>query len=69
MTETVYSVTGMTCEHCAQAVNRAITGVEGVREVAVDVAAGRVVVHSDAVLPVEGVRAAIEQAGYELMPG
>jgi copper ion binding protein len=67
VTETVYSVSGMTCEHCAQAVTRAVTGIPGVHDVAVDVTAGKVAVHSDAALPVEGVRAAIEDAGYELV--
>ncbi|WP_084506715.1 heavy-metal-associated domain-containing protein [Nocardia violaceofusca] len=41
MNETVYSVAGMTCGHCAGAVSRALTSLDGVEAVDVDAYAGR----------------------------
>ncbi|MGL5817191.1 MAG: heavy-metal-associated domain-containing protein [Phycicoccus sp.] len=64
-----YTVSGMTCDHCARAVTEEITAIEGVREVSVDVAAGRVTVTSEAPVPDAAVRDAVEQAGYEVVPG
>ncbi|MBF4996646.1 heavy-metal-associated domain-containing protein [Nocardia sp. BSTN01] len=66
MNETVYSVAGMTCGHCAGAVSRALTTLDGVEAVDVDVDAGRVTVRSSAPLPVDSVRTAVTDAGYEL---
>ena len=44
MTETTYTVTGMTCGHCAAAVTQEVAAVPGVAEVEVSVEAGTVVV-------------------------
>ena len=35
MTTTTYAVTGLTCEHCVNAVTEEVSGVEGVTDVAV----------------------------------
>lgn len=64
--QTTYQVKGMTCGHCAQAVTGELTTLLGVRKVDVDVAAGTVVVTSDAPLAIDGVRTAVNEAGYEL---
>ncbi|WBO68884.1 heavy-metal-associated domain-containing protein [Streptomyces camelliae] len=66
MTETSYSVTGMVCAHCAASVTDEIEHIPGVITVTVDVDAGTVVVTSDRTLDVTDVRAAVEDAGYEL---
>ncbi|MCP2257774.1 Copper chaperone CopZ [Streptoalloteichus tenebrarius] len=66
MCETTYTVTGMTCGHCASSVSEEVRGIPGVSDVAVDVASGRVTVTSEAPLNVEDVRAAVEEAGYAL---
>jgi len=61
---TVYTVTGMSCQGCAGAVARAIRRAVPGAEVSVDLAAGRVSVSpaaSDAL-----VRRAIRDAGYGL---
>ncbi|TGN75588.1 copper chaperone [Streptomyces bauhiniae] len=62
-----FTVTGMSCGHCAASIKEELTGVPGVSEVDVDVAAGTVAVEGtdldDALL-----RAAIVEAGYEV-PG
>jgi len=61
-----YSVTGMTCGHCAQAVTSELTALPGVAEVRVDLGTGSVTVTSSAPLADEQVRAAVDEAGYEL---
>lgn len=66
MSETVYEVTGMTCGHCAAAVERELKKIPGVTKVAVNIETGAVTVDSEAVLERTQVAAAIEEAGYEL---
>lgn len=61
-----YTVTGMTCAHCVQAVTGEISTLPGVAEVQVDLASGAVTVTSEAPLAEEAVRAALDEAGYEL---
>ena len=61
-----YAVRGMTCEHCVQAVTDELTALPGVREVRVDLSAGAVLISSDAPLPIDEVRAAVDEAGYAL---
>jgi copper chaperone len=61
-----YTVTGMTCAHCAAAVTEEVSAVPGVQGVEVDVAAGTVVVRGDAVSD-ERVRAAVDEAGYAVV--
>ena len=43
----IFTVTGMTCDHCEKAVTRAIKQVDSQAEVAIDRAANQVVVQSD----------------------
>ncbi|MFC9516057.1 heavy-metal-associated domain-containing protein [Nocardiaceae bacterium NPDC056970] len=66
--EHTYLVKGMTCQHCAAAVTEEISELSGVTGVDVDVASGRVVVHSDSLLDTIAVAAAVTEAGYELVP-
>jgi copper chaperone CopZ len=63
---TTYQVTGMTCEHCVSAVTAELTRLPGVREVRVDLPTGGVTVASDAPLPIDEVRTAVDEAGYAL---
>lgn len=65
-TTTTYRVTGMTCDHCVRAVSAEIGRLPGVRAVAVDLATGAVSVESDAPLDDDAVRAAVDEAGYEV---
>lgn len=70
MSENNFQVTGMTCQHCVAAVREEVGALSGVSEVAVDLApegVSTVRVTSDAPLDVESVRAAIDEAGYELV--
>ena len=66
MTEATYSVTGMTCDHCVRAVTTEVGRVPGVASVSVDLAAGQVTLVSDAPVDPDAVRAAVEEAGFEL---
>ncbi|SHM56414.1 heavy-metal-associated domain-containing protein [Cryptosporangium aurantiacum] len=61
-----YPVTGMTCQHCVNAVQSEVGEIPGVTAVDVDLAAGAVTVTSEAPVDVEQVRAAVDEAGYEL---
>lgn len=63
---TVYSVYGMSCGHCASSVSREIGALEGVTGVHVDLAAKQVTVGSTRRLAEDEVRAAVDEAGYEL---
>jgi copper chaperone len=67
MNEVTYTVTGMTCGHCADAVTGEITTIAGVRTIEVDVPSGQVTVTSDTPLAIEDVRTAVTEAGYELV--
>jgi copper ion binding protein len=61
-----YTVVGMTCDHCVRSVSEELGKLPGVRDVAVDLATGTVDVTSDEALPADEVRAAVDEAGYEL---
>ncbi|MGH3763806.1 MAG: heavy-metal-associated domain-containing protein [Pseudonocardiaceae bacterium] len=61
-----YTVTGMVCQHCVSAVTEEVSAIEGVTEVQVDLDAGRVSVTSTGPLDSAAVRAAIDEAGYEM---
>ncbi|WP_410629718.1 heavy-metal-associated domain-containing protein [Amycolatopsis sp. cmx-4-83] len=64
MIEHGYTVSGMSCGHCAQSVTEELTGLPGVTEVDVDVSSGRVIVRAEAALAEADVRGAVEEAGY-----
>jgi copper ion binding protein len=66
MTEATYSVSGMTCDHCVKAVETEVGRIAGVASVAVDLGSGRVTVRSDGPLDPDDVRAAVEEAGFEV---
>ncbi|WP_329018388.1 cation transporter [Micromonospora rifamycinica] len=64
---TNYQVKGMTCGHCVSAVSAEVAALDGVTEVQVDLAAGRVTVTSVGPLDTGAVRAAVDEAGYDLV--
>lgn len=66
MTRTTYPVSGMTCEHCVRAVTEELAKLDGVTGVQVDLAAGTATVTSQQPLDDEAVRAAVDEAGYEV---
>lgn len=64
---TVYKVSGMTCGHCEGAVSAELSGLDGVSSAKATAATGEVTVTSAAPLDDEKVRAAVDEAGYELV--
>jgi copper chaperone len=66
MSTATYTVTGMTCGHCVSAVTEEVSQVPGVTGVDVDLETGGLTVTSDAPVDETAVRAAVEEAGYEV---
>ncbi|EWC62575.1 Copper chaperone [Actinokineospora spheciospongiae] len=64
--QTVYTVTGMTCGHCASSVTEELSELPGVTDVAVDLPTGAVTVTSATELDRSSVAAAVTEAGYQL---
>ncbi|MGV4981936.1 heavy-metal-associated domain-containing protein [Streptomyces sp. NRAIS4] len=63
---TVYKVTGMSCGHCEGSVSGEISQLPGVSSVKAVASTGEVTVVSEAPLDDEAVRAAVDEAGFEL---
>ncbi|WP_433796470.1 heavy-metal-associated domain-containing protein [Actinoplanes sp. CA-252034] len=66
-TQSIYTVTGMTCSHCVNSVDTEVRRLPGVTDVQVDLPSGAVTVTSDQPLDETAVAAAIDEAGYELV--
>jgi copper chaperone len=66
-TTTTYTVQGMTCGHCVASVKEEVSGIDGVSDVAVELESGAVTVTSESPLDAAVVKAAVEEAGYELV--
>ncbi|MEU7840178.1 copper ion binding protein [Micromonospora sp. NPDC049114] len=67
MVDTTYQVRGMTCGHCVSAVSAEVGAIAGVRDVQVDLATGRVTVTSEQPVDTDSIRAAVDEAGYDLV--
>jgi len=61
-----HEITGMTCGHCVSSVTAAVTAIDGVTSVDVDLAWGEVTVTSDAPIDRDRLDQAITAAGYQL---
>ncbi len=59
-------VRGMTCQHCVVCVTKAAEGIEGVSDVKVDLALGRLEATVDSVEEVEKIKEAVTNAGYQV---
>nr|WP_037605264.1 heavy-metal-associated domain-containing protein [Streptacidiphilus rugosus] len=66
MTTAVFTVSGMTCGHCEKSVSEEVGALPGVTEVSADAKSGLVTVQSEQPLDDAAVRAAVDEAGYEL---
>ena len=66
MTTATYTVEGMTCGHCVSAVTGEVSKVAGVSDVVVELQTGHVTV-TGAQVDESAVRAAIEEAGYDVV--
>jgi copper chaperone CopZ len=66
MTETrTYTVTGMTCGHCVASVTEEVQELDGIETVDVTLETGLLTVTAAAVDD-DAIRAAVEEAGYQL---
>lgn len=65
-TTATYTVSGMSCQHCVDAVTAEVGRLAGVEQVQVDLPTGAVTVTSGAPLALDAVRDAIDEAGYDL---
>ncbi|MDR0417085.1 MAG: heavy-metal-associated domain-containing protein [Propionibacteriaceae bacterium] len=67
--DTVYTVTGMTCQHCVSHVKEEVGAIPGVEGVSLDLDSGRLVVSSAAPIGFDRVTAAVQEAGeYTVAP-
>jgi copper chaperone CopZ len=66
-TTTTHTVQGMTCSHCVSSVSAEIGALRGVSSVEVDLATGAVTITSEEPLDTDVVRAAVDEAGYQLV--
>jgi copper chaperone len=66
MSQSTYTVQGMTCGHCVSSVTEEVGALDGVQAVDVDLASGLVTVTSDRDLAEADIRAAVTEAGYQL---
>ena len=63
---TTFQVTGMTCEHCRQAVTEEIAAVDGVETVVVDLASGMVTVTAARPVDRADIAAAVDEARHRV---
>jgi len=64
MSTASYTVTGMTCSHCAASVTEEVGGLPGVTDVRVELETGRLTVTGDTTD--EAVSGAVQEAGYSI---
>jgi copper chaperone CopZ len=67
MITNAYTVKGMTCAHCVQAVTAELSALPQVADVGIDLANGIVTISSESPVDVDVLRDAIDEAGYELV--
>ncbi|MEZ0090293.1 heavy-metal-associated domain-containing protein [Streptacidiphilus sp. EB129] len=67
MSTAVFTVSGMSCGHCEKSISEEIGSLPGVTQVSADAKAGTVAVTSEQPLNDEAVRAAVDEAGYQLV--
>ncbi|MFF1702159.1 heavy-metal-associated domain-containing protein [Streptomyces sp. NPDC058252] len=63
----VYKVSGMSCGHCEGSVSSEIAEIAGVSSVKAVASTGEVTVVSEAPLDEAAIRAAVDEAGFELV--
>lgn len=65
-TTATYTVTGMSCQHCIDAVTAEVGRITGVEQVDVDLDAGAVTVTSAEPVASDEVREAVDEAGFDM---
>lgn len=70
MSSETFHVTGMTCDHCVHAVTEEVSALDVVEAVTIELVVGgasSVLVTSASPVSAEVMRAAVDEAGYELV--
>lgn len=68
MSNVTLNVEGMSCSHCVNAVTKALTALDGVLGVNVDLAGKTVAVdYEEEKVSLENIKEAIEEEGYDLV--
>jgi len=63
---TTIKIKGMTCQHCVMAATKALSALDGVKDVKVDLKTGMATYEEVKAVDPEIVVAAIKKAGYEI---
>jgi copper chaperone len=63
----VLKVKGMSCQHCVMSVTKALTQLEGIRNVQVDLAKGEVRFDNTKSITSDQIQKAITDAGYQVI--
>jgi copper chaperone len=67
MDDITLNVSGMSCEHCVKAVNNALSAISGVKNIKISLKDGKVSFsHDPAKAPLDKIKAAITEEGYEV---
>lgn len=64
---TTIKIKGMSCQHCVMAVTKALSGIEGIRDVQVDLAKGEATFSEDRPVEKTLIRERIQKAGFEVV--
>jgi len=68
MEKKMINVDGMSCEHCVNAITKAVKALPGIAKVAVDLAAKSVLVEYDSSqTALDKIKAEIEEQGYDVL--
>jgi len=59
-------VTGMSCQHCVNAVTKALKAITGVSDVNIDLLSGKVEWKEESPIPMETIENAIAGIGFEI---
>ena len=60
-------IKGMSCQHCANAVTKALNEIDGVKDVKVDLSKGEASFEEMTPVDMDSVRGRVKQAGYEVV--
>lgn len=67
MSTATYTVIGMTCRHCVNAVTDEVSAIPGVTDIDVDLVNGQLSITSNSAVSPDTVRVAVDEAGYKLV--
>jgi len=65
---TTVKVKGMSCQHCVMAVTKALSQLDGIQNIAIDLAKGEVSFQNSKGVAAGQIKEAIEKAGYQVLP-